>query len=245
MRVAASLSIPVILVMLQACSTVPVNPPEGNAANLNYQLGVGYMQRGHFDVAQEKLEKALTFQEDFPEVHNALAVLYDEQGFKELAEEHFQRAIALDSNYALAVKNYGQFLCRNNHPADGEALLVGLAQSAAASPTAVDAYINAAACALSINEYPRAEGYLLSALEIDSQAVVALYRLAELYYINDDLLQARAHLRRYHAQARPSPESLWLGVTIEEKLGEEQLRRTFVARLLEQFPDSAQAQRLK
>ncbi|NJN47135.1 MAG: tetratricopeptide repeat protein [Candidatus Competibacteraceae bacterium] len=109
----------------------PLTRLTGNAADLNYQLGVRYMQRGRFDVAQEKLEKALSFREDFPEVHNALAVLYDEEGNKELAERHFQRAIALDANFSLAVKNYGQFLCRNDQPAEGEALLLGLAQSSA------------------------------------------------------------------------------------------------------------------
>ncbi|NJN47136.1 MAG: tetratricopeptide repeat protein [Candidatus Competibacteraceae bacterium] len=107
------------------------------------------------------------------------------------------------------------------------------------------AYVDAAACALSIRDYPRAESYLLRALEIQPGATVALYRLAELYHVNEDHQQARVFLQRYHAQARPSPESLWLGVAIEEKLGDEKLRRAYVLRLRTQFPDSAQAQRLK
>ncbi|MEZ5581545.1 MAG: hypothetical protein R3F37_01000 [Candidatus Competibacteraceae bacterium] len=53
-----------------------------------------YIRRRRFDVAQEELEKALSFREDFPEVHNALAVLYDESG-KKLAERHFNDAVAL------------------------------------------------------------------------------------------------------------------------------------------------------
>ncbi|MEZ5581544.1 MAG: hypothetical protein R3F37_00995 [Candidatus Competibacteraceae bacterium] len=97
------------------------------------------------------------------------------------------------------------------------------------------AYVDAAGCALSIPDYPRAESYLLRALEVQPGAAVALYRLAELYHVTEDHQQARIFLQRYHAQARPSPESLWLGIAIEEKLGDEKLRRAYALRLRTQF----------
>jgi type IV pilus assembly protein PilF len=234
------------LLTVQGCTTTA--PPEkaaGDAADINLQLGVAYLQQGRFDVALEKLQKALTFREDFPEAHNALAVLYDERGNKEMAEQHFQRAVALNPSYQLAVKNYGQFLCRNQHFAEGEAMFLGMAaDTSAASEAVYEAYVNAGACAMAVPDNARAEGYLRKALELQPDGSLALYHMAELTYASKDYLQARAFLQRFHEQAQPTPESLWLGINIEQQLGDERLQRDYARRLLSRFPDSVQARRL-
>ncbi|MCP5424501.1 MAG: type IV pilus biogenesis/stability protein PilW [Gammaproteobacteria bacterium] len=235
-----------ILLALQACTTTPEEKPSGDPAELNLQLGVAYLQQGRFDVALEKLQKSLSFREDYPEAQNAIAVLYDERGNTEMAEQHFQRAIKLDPNYLLAVKNYGQFLCRNQHFAEGEALFLGIvADKPAGSDEAYEAYVNAGICAMAVPDFERAEGYLRKALEMQPNGALALYRMAELSFSKGDYLQARAFLQRFHEQTKPSPESLWLGVNIEQNLGDERLRQEYTRRLLSLFPDSVQARRLK
>jgi Tfp pilus assembly protein PilF len=59
-------------------------------------------------------------------------------------------------------------------------------------------------------------------------------------------LQGRAFLQRYHARTRPTAQSLWLGIAIEQTSdGDPQLRREYGVLLLSQFPNSDEARRLK
>ncbi len=238
------------LLLLTACAAwfgPSSESPEANAAKLNLQLGVAYMQQGKFDVALEKLNKALLLNDRLPEAHNAIALLYEGTGQPTLAEQHFQRAIALDSNYTLATMNYAQFLCTHGRPSEGENRFLAVANSPpnGSAELAYKAYAGAAVCALAASDRRRADSYLRKALELRPDGASALYQLANLYYADGDYLKARAFLQRYHTQAGYSPESLWLGLSIEDKLGNAPLRQEYTDLLLSKFADSDAARRLK
>jgi type IV pilus assembly protein PilF len=240
----------ILLPLLTACARPPGGPTsessETNAAKLNMQLGIAYMQQGNFDVALDKLSKALALDERLPEAHNAIALLYEGTGRPNLAEQHFQRAIALDANYTLAKLNYAQFLCTHGQPAAGEDRFLAIANNPpeGSAETASRAYTGAAVCALATDRR-RADNYLRQALALKPNAGSALYQLANLYYADGDYLKARAFLQRYHAQAGYTPESLWLGISIENKLGGSPLQQEYTQLLLSKFADSDAARRLK
>ncbi len=90
----------------------------------------------------------------------------------------------------------------------------------------------------------RAEEYFRKALELDPKAAGALLELAELSHTQGNAMQARAFLQRYHAEAAYSPKSLWLGIAVEESLGDERLSREYARLLLSRFADSKEARRL-
>ena len=240
----------ILLPLLTACAHSSVGsksePAETSAAKLNMQLGIAYMQQGNFDVALDKLNKALERDERLPEAHNAIALLYEGTSRPNLAERHFQRAIELDSNYTLAKLNYAQFLCTHGQPAAGEDRFLAIASSPPEGSTdlAAKAYAGAAVCALATDRR-RADNYLRQALALKPDAGGALYQMANLYYADGDYLKARAFLQRYHAQAGYTPESLWLGISIEDKLGGSPLRQEYTQILLSKFADSDAARRLK
>ena len=52
---------------------------------------------------------------------------------------------------------------------------------------------------------------------------------------------ARAFLQRYLSRAVPTAAVLFLGVQIEDKLGDDRARREFEDRLIREFPTSAEA----
>jgi len=240
----------ILLPLLTACAHSPVgSKPESaetNAAKLNMQLGIAYMQQGNFDVALDKLNKALARDERLPEAHNAIALLYEGTGQPNLAEQHFQRAIELDANYTLAKLNYAQFLCTHGQPAAGEDRFLAIANNPpeGSAELAAKAYTGAAVCALATDRQ-RADNYLRQALTLKPDASGTLYQMANLYYADGDYLKARAFLQRYHAQAGHTPESLWLGISIEDKLGGSPLRQEYTEILLSKFADSDAARRLK
>ena len=238
-----------LALLLGACAGSQERDFKENAAEANFKLGIGYMQSGHFEVAAEKLLKAVQYNDDYPEAHNALAVLYEEIREYGPAETHYKRAIELKSDYTLAKLNYARFLCARMpaRVAEGEAELQKLAADPAnAGASAADAHAAMGLCARQRNDPAQAETSLRKALEIDPNNTSALYAMAELSQTQNKTLQGRAFLQRYHARARPTAQSLWLGIAIEQTSdGDPQLRREYGVLLLSQFPNSDEARRLK
>lgn len=222
----------------------PVSESDANAAKLNLQLGVGYMQQGNYQVALEKLKKSLEYNDRFAETHNALGVLYEETGENALAEEHYQRAVALDDHYTLAKMNYGRFLCAHGKPAEGESLFLAVASDPSDKSSGA-AYTSAGSCAKQANDLGKAEEYFRKALEQNPNDVVGLYEMTQLSHQQAKDLQARAFLQRYHDLAGYSPASLLLGIEIEDALGGGSLRQEYERLLLTRFGDSDPARRIK
>jgi type IV pilus assembly protein PilF len=244
--------LPVLLsltLLLGACASTQEREFKRNVAEANFKLGIGYMQSGQFEVAAEKLLKALQFDDNYPEAHNAVAVLYEEIREYSPAEHHYRQAIALKPDYTLARMNYARFLCTRQpaRAAEGESEYQRIvADPANAGATAADATAGLGLCARQRNDPVQAETWLRKALDIDPNNTTALYQLAELSHSQDKVLQGRAFLQRYHAQTRPTPQSLWLGIVIESASeGDSQLRRQYAALLTAQFPNSDEARRLK
>lgn len=248
MRRLAKLAILTLALLLGACASSERDFKD-NVAEANFKLGIGYMQSGHYEVAAEKLLKSLQFDENSPEAHNAIAILYEEMREYGPAETHFKRAIELKPDYTLTKLNYARFLCTREpvRTAEGEAELQKVAADPAnAGATAADAYAGLATCARKRNDSAQAETWLRKALELNPNNTSALLDLAELSQNQGKTLQARAFLQRYHAQTRPTPQSLWLGIAVEQASdGDPQLRREYGVLLLSQFPNSDQARRLK
>jgi type IV pilus assembly protein PilF len=220
---------------------------DSEVAELNLQLGMRYMTQGNFGVALEKLKKSLAYDENSAVAHNAIAVLYDETNQDTLAENHFQQAVDLDADFVTAKLNYAHFLCTNGKPRQGEATYVALAEQPAegGADLAYRAYLSAAVCTLKIPDQQRADDYLRKALALRPNDANTLYRLADLYYGTGDYLKARAFLQRYHDQSGYNPESLWLGISIEDKLGDTATRQKYTQLLLSRFADSDVARRLQ
>ena len=236
------------LPLLAACANTQEQEFKRTAAEANFKLGIGYMQSGHFEVASEKLLKALQYDDNYPEAHNAVAVLYEEMREYAPAETHFRKAIELQPDYTLAKLNYGRLLCKHfpERAAEGESELRKIATNPAnAGASAAEAYAGLGVCARQRGDLAQAETWLRQALDSDPNNTVALYELAEISQSQSKTLQGRAFLQRYHAQTRATPKSLWLGILIETPQdGDAHLRQQYSALLSGQFPNSEEARRL-
>lgn len=238
-----------LALLIGACSSTSERNFNDEVAEVNFKLGVGYMQSGHNQVAAEKLLKAVQFKDNYPEAHNALGVLYEDLREYGSAENHYKRAIEFKSDYTLARLNYARFLCLREpvRTSEGEAELQRIvAEPANAGASAADAYAALGACALQRQDAAQAETWLRRALELNPNNTSALLEMAQLSQQQGKTLQARAFIQRYHGQTRPNLQSLLLGITIEStKDGDPMLRREYAAVLVAQFPNSDEARRLK
>ena len=65
--------------------------------------------------------------------------------------------------------------------------------------------------------------------------------MARLGYVQESYLKARAFLQRYETVGEANADSLLLGYRIERSLGDQAAAGQYRQDLLNQFPDSAQA----
>ena len=105
-------------------------------------------------------------------------------------------------------------------------------------------YTNAGVCLTQQPDLERAEVYFRKALDRKPNYGEALIQLVLLKQEQGEHLSARAFLQRYLSANRPSAGVLYLGVMIEEKLGDERARTEYADQILREFPQSPEAKKV-
>ncbi len=217
-------------------------PDLKEAARLNAQLGIDYMRRGQFELALEKLEKAIDQDDDLAMAHSAIALVYQRKGEPKLASKHYREALSLNSNDAATMTNFGVFLCGQGEADDAEQMFLRAAKHKD-NQIPADAWANAGVCLRSTPKArERAEGYLREALRLNPKHANALATMAQYSFDKKDYLRARAFLQRYEIASRPTAQTLWIGAQTERALGDMQMARSYERRLRSEFPESAEAE---
>ncbi len=209
------------------------------------EMGVRYMEIGELKVAKENLEKALDEDSSNAEVHNAAAVLYERIRDPDAASSHYQTSLRLDAENPQIQNNYGRFLCEQGQLDEGLYYL----EAAVAMPLNNRqwfALTNAGRCLLKKGEKRKAEQYFRQALQLQSDYAPALLEMLKIAYRSGQYLSAQGFLQRYQiAMSGHTPESLWYGMQIEGVLEHKALADQYRKRLLNDFPTSEEAKRIK
>ena len=231
-----------LVLLLAACSSTPQKSDEElrKAAETNTALGRQYMDRRQYEIALEKLKRAVGFDKTYAPAHSMLGILYETIGEIDDAEREFRLAVRYDPKDGDVNNNLGAFLCRHGKQVEAAPHFDIAVQDPFYSTPAI-ALANAGSCALSRGELDMAESYLRQSLELDNRMGSALLSMAEVSYLKGSYLQARAFLQRYLAIAPADEDSLLLGIRIETALGDEKSAEAYRKELREQFPGSVQA----
>jgi type IV pilus assembly protein PilF len=214
------------------------------AAALNVQLAIGYIDRGQLAVAQEKLDKAIEQDPDNVDAYTTMAYLKRKVNELDEAEKYYLEALEIRSTNPNIHNNYGGLLCQMGRY-DKALDEIRLAYEDPFYETPYLAYANAGTCLLDKGDYKEAEKMLRKALRDQPNYAGALISMAEIGVKTEKYLMARAYIQRYHAVARPSAESLWLQVQSEKALGAQDHYLKYARKLLKDFPDSDEAGKLE
>ena len=235
----------VVTGLLQAC--VAVNPGksrEEQASDVNTEMGLGYLQQNNYELATEKLVKALRQNPDSVKANYVYAVLQDKLGQKELAELHYRKATELDPENSEAANNFGAFLCRNGRELESEEYFLKALDNPLYK-TPEYAYTNAAICLLQVNQDEKGKEYLRKAVASKSDFGPALLALADVLYKERDFANAKIDIDRYHLVSKASARSLWLAIRNTLELNNEGEVAELAQRLEADFPDSTEYQQWK
>jgi type IV pilus assembly protein PilF len=209
-------------------------------AEANYNLGVAYLERGNYEKSLEKLNKALSADPNYTPTLNALGLLYQKLGKQAEAENYFKRALSKNANDPFTLNNYGRYLCENDRYEDAQAAFL----KASGNPlyeTPEISITNAGLCALRNGDPVIAEQHFRNALDKNPRTAVALIQMSQLTYDQGNYLSARGYLQRYLEVAKHTASSLWLGIQIEQHLGDKNTLSSYALLLKNNFPNSREA----
>jgi type IV pilus assembly protein PilF len=90
-----------------------------------------------------------------------------------------------------------------------------------------------------------AEVYFQRAFQLDPRNPVSMYHLGELFLKRGDIERARFHAQRLLASYPASAETLWLGIRVERRAGDQDGLASLSSQLRRQFPNSREASLLQ
>jgi type IV pilus assembly protein PilF len=230
----------VLVVFLTACSATSEKSADENrrAAQTNTSLGRQYMERGDYEIALEKLKRAVAYDKSYAPAHSMLAILYETIGDTKAAGEEYRKAVQYDPTDGDVNNNYGAYLCGTGRSREA----LPYFETAVRDPfykTPEIALSNAGSCALAAGDLDKAETFLRQSLGYDDKLSAALLPMAEVSYKQQSYLRARAFLQRFEAVSPVTEESLSLGYAIESKLGDDASAERYRLELLERDPGAA------
>ncbi len=237
----------VLILFLAACASSGSNNNDDEsgrkAAETNTSLGQAYMNRGQYEVALEKLKRAIAHDKTYAPAHTVLGLLYERIGEEDLAEVQYREAVKYDSDNGDVNNNYAAFLCRTGKGRQAEPYF----EAAVSDPfyqTPWVVYANAGNCSLQLGDLDKAEAYLRQSLEFNDKYAPPLLSMATISYQKGSNLRARAFIQRFEAVGTMNEESLLLGYRIESALGDSRSADRYRQEFIERYPNSPEAGQL-
>jgi type IV pilus assembly protein PilF len=234
--------------ILASCISTTSGPPKPEpdndaAAAQYYQLGARYYKAGNYDLARDRLERALEFDPKMAIAHSVLALTYQELDVPRLAKQHFEQAVRYEPRNIAVTNTYAVFLCQQREFDEARKQF----ERAIKIPENDDPELmmtNAGVCSVQEPNLVEAEKYFRRALEEKPNYAEALLQMALLKRQTGDSMLARAFLQRYLASNTPSAAILYLAVQIENDNGDKRASTSYSDQLLRDFPSSAEARSL-
>lgn len=215
-----------------------------NRARIHTELAAAYYSRGSMAVALEELRTAAAADPTYASTYSMFGLVYMELRESKLAQQNFEHGLALSPNDPDINHNYGWFLCQTGHEKESiRYFLRAIANPL--YPTPWRSYTAAGACSMRYGNLKDAEQFFQHALKLQPNEPIALLQMGEIRYREGNMTEARSYVSRFNALVSPTPESLWLALRVERKLGERLAEAKLASQLRHRFPDSRESQALQ
>lgn len=220
-----------------ASSTTASQVDQGKRNDIGMQLAIGYYQQGQFKIALDEIKKILQTDPNVVDAYSVRALIFMATGEKQAAEDNFLHALKLAPNNSDIANNYGWFLCQNGR----ERQSISYFEKAIKDPS----YLNpaktlnmAGVCSLKLKDVVAAERYFNQGFREDPGNPSINANLAKILFDRGEYEKAQFYINRVLKAEVFAADVLWLGIKIENKLGDEATVASLGTQLRRRFPDS-------
>lgn len=207
-------------------------------ARIRLELAGAYFSRGQLTTALDEVKQAIAMDGTMSPAYELRGLIYSGLSEPGLAEESYQRAIQLDARNGSVLHNYGWFLCQRQQYAQADAYFA----RAIEQPMSVQisrTLMARGVCQMQAGLLPQAQETLKRSYELEPGNPVTAFNLALLFYRAGDFDRARFYIRRVNnLPEQANAESLWLGVRIEHRLGNQSAQDEWATQLRSRFPNA-------
>jgi len=210
------------------------------------QLAVGYLESGDLANARRHLDNAKAIDANNSEVFAIWGLVYSREGEPDLADESFRRALRINAGNSQARNNYAAFLFANNRFEDAYRELERVVQDTAYTGRP-QAFENLGLAALRLGRTADAEQAFNRAIQLNPNQLRTNLELADLALGKGQVTQARNLYGNYLTLLQfynlgHNARSLWVGVQVENALGNSESMQMLGGQLEANFRASAEYQ---
>lgn len=236
--------VPLMIAAGCVSSTQQLSKPQTEkASDINLELGIDYFRKGNLALAKEKIDRAVEQNPRNAKAQAAAGLLYDRLNDPKKSETYMEKAVSLDPQNPDILNNAAVMLCKRGEHSKGEKYFVRAAENPLYKTPEV-AYLNAGNCARGANDLTAAEAHYRKALSVRPRFQEPLYQMADLEFRKKSYMSARGFIERFLAAGKSTPSVLWLGVQVENALGNATAAANYGQRLKLEYPSAAETRQL-
>ncbi len=213
---------------------------ERKRARIRVELAMGYFEQGKSKVALDEVKLALAADPNYADAYNLRGLIYMRLNEFSLAQDSFNKALALRPRDPNILHNLGWLKCQQERYPEAMADF----SSVLADPAYRErgkTYMAQGLCQIRSGQLPEAEQSLLKSFELNAANPVVAYHLAKLFYQKAEFARAQFYIRRLNNSDWANAESLWLGIRVENKLSDRLAMMQLGNQLEKRFPESKEA----
>lgn len=240
----------VLTLGLGACATGPATlhagadpitesdeSPQRKRARIRLELAVGYFEEGRIPIALDEIKQSLAHDPDHAPAYNLRGLVYMRMNDPRQAEDSFRRALALDPRDGDTLHNLGWLACQLARHDEAQRLF-DQALASPFYPARARTHMVQGLCHARAGRLGEAERSLARSYELDAANPVTGYNLAQLLFRRGELPRAQFYIRRLNNSDAANAESLWLGIRVEERLGDRVAMQQLADQLKKRYPQS-------
>ena len=217
--------------------TASDEPETRKRARIRIELASGYFEQGQTTVALDEIKLALSADPTYAPAYTLRGLVYARLNEIPLAEDSFKRAQQLSPRDPDVLHHYGLFACQlGRYPQ-----AIELFQQALASPvygSQAKTLMAKGICEVRAAQFPEAEGSLARSYELDPGNPITAYNLAALQFRRGENAKAQFVIRRLNNTDLANAETLWLGIKVEQRMGNTEAMGQLAQQLERHYPES-------
>lgn len=214
--------------------------PQRRRARIRLELAVGYFEQGRIEVALDEVKQALASDPAYAPAYNLRGLIFMRLNEPRQAEDSFRRALALDAKDGDTLHNFGWLQCQQGRFDESFRALRQALENPLYGGRA-KTFMALGLCQSRAGRFEEAEQSLSRSYELDAANPVTGYNLASLLLRRNELPRAQFYIRRLNNTDLANAESLWLGIRVEQRLGDRVAMDQLAEQLRKRYPQSREA----